>query len=184
MTAAGKVTSGWAPAAVPIPRPAPLLTGRKGFLYPELQFMLFIYFPLRPEATLDWAPCSPISSLQDGFHELERRRDGQTRCCTCLSVVMVRWPQETGTADLHPSPCPGSGNRETDTPFNSLWSAAPWMGCFSSPKAPLLLHFRTGSLAVSILLNEVPPEKRKTACAIIMRNRTEFQMKFTLIRYT
>lgn len=103
MTAAGKVTSGWT-AVTCDPVPAPLLTGRKGFLYPELQSALLIYFPLSPKATLAQAHCCPVSSLQDGFHKLERRQICQTLCYVGTSALTILWPQETGTERLTCSP--------------------------------------------------------------------------------
>lgn len=110
--------------------PAPLLTGRKGFLYPELQSALFIYFPLSPKATLARAHCCPVSSLQDGFHKLERRQICQTLLHLYFSTDH---PVATGDrhreADLQPSPCTGSGSKhETDDLFNFLESIATGMG--------------------------------------------------------
>lgn len=119
MTAAGKVTSGRTPVAAQIPVPAPQLTGRKGFLYPELQSVLFIYFPLSPKATLARTHCSPVSSLQDGFHKLERRRIQPMLHFSGDSAAATG--DRHGEADLHPPPCMGSGSKhETDALFNSL----------------------------------------------------------------
>lgn len=86
----------------PVPVPAPLLTGRKGFLYPELQSVLSIYFLLSPRAILASAHCCPVYSLQDGFHGLERRRVQQTPHYICISAVDIA--DRHREADLHSSP--------------------------------------------------------------------------------
>lgn len=216
MTAAGKVTSGWTPVAAPIPVPAPLLTGRKGFLYPELQSALFIYFPLSPKATLARARCSPVSSLQDSFHKVERRGIQLTPRYICISGVTVRWPQETGTERLTCTPCfgqaPAANMRQVVSliPFKVLlrecdvWldqtNFVTWrnLSCqkhvikwkvfssailtlFSRLKALLLLHFRTGSLAVSILLNKASPQKTGLCSHYKKLNRVSNEIKFNYL---
>jgi len=86
------------------PRPRATAYRKEEILYPELQSELFIYFPLSPKATVAHTHCSPVSSPQDSFHKLERRRVQQTLRYVCISAVTVQWPQETGPERLTCTP--------------------------------------------------------------------------------
>lgn len=101
MTAAGKVTSGRTPVAAPIPVPAPRLTGRKGFLYPESCSLCFLFtFPSLPKPP--WLALTAL--LFPAFRMAFTSWKGDEFSQCCISVVTVQRPQETGTERLTCTP--------------------------------------------------------------------------------